>query len=479
MPRFKFQIRQQEQAAGPFKHQVTYMANSKDGAKQFRILPAFGPAKNGQLDPMSWIPFEDESGENTPWVLDYNVWTNIGHGPWGRAGNRRSFIDFSTWFPGQGLFDPVQRVVEIASKHKEWWYLFDKMQQNNGREDSILRRKPATELLANVVILTATGLPKTVVGCFSASLTRQLCGGITATGETEPGILSMMSNLPQEVIEKNPYLKYWLGDVTDPNSGVVLEIYRDESRNPAPYKIRPAKDNRGGMLKMAVTPEQMAARVDLSDPNNMAVPPTMQEEVDRLATCLNEWSPDHKYHEYELLKLAFEDEGYNVPNPPARGSVNGFVPPASAETMAPQTQRVAYPHVAQPQPQEPQSTFAPYPAPQPAPAAPQQNVTIYPAGYGTPEQKGPVIQRAEATWVGPGQTETMDQPKQSVFTKITGQTRDTVVQSVQPKPASQVANIPGQEIPKYDNFNPARFKQQMSGMNGPATSFGAPDTQTT
>lgn len=459
MPKFTFQMRQQEQSNGPFKHQVTYMAG-KDCPKQFRILPAFGPATNGQLDPMSWMPFESADGINTPWLLAYNIWTNIGHGPWGRAGTRKSFINFAELFPGEVEFDAVQRVVDTARGIDEWRYLFDKVRQNNGKEDSILRRFPSTELLANVVILSATGLPKTTVGSFSASLTRQLCGGYAANGETEAGILNQLSNLPQDMIEKNPYWRYWLGDVTDPNDGVVLEIYRDESRNPAPYKIRPARDNKSSMLKVSVTPEQMADRVDFSDPHNMMEPPTVQDEIDRLATCLNEWSPDRKYHEFELLKLAFGDLGYRTPNPPARGSVNGFVPPVSTETTTTQTQRVTYPNVTQPQPQEPPKTFVNYPAQQPAPAAPQQNVTIYPAGFGTPEQKGPVIQRAEATWVGPEHTATA-QPKQSMFNKIAAPVAEQQ-SATAPAPAQQIANIPGQPI---DKFSKAKFEKMLKEMD--------------
>jgi hypothetical protein len=455
-------MRQQEQTSGPFKHQVVYLANGKEIPKQFRILPAFGPAVNGQVDPLSWMPFESADGVNTPWLLAYNIWTNIGHGPWGRAGTRKSFINFAELFPGLGLFDAVQRVVDTArTAGEEWRYLFDKSRQNGGKEDSILRRYPSTEILANVVVLTATGLPKTSVGNFSASLTRQLCGGYAAGGEAEAGILNQLSNLPAEVLEKNPYLRYWLGDVTDPNNGVVLEIYRDESRNPAPYRIRPARDGKGGMLKASVTPEQMAARVDFSDPANMITPPTMQEEVDRLATCLNEWTPDRKYHEYELLKLAFDDLGFKVPNPPARGSVNGFVPPVSTETTTTQTQRVTYPPVAQPQPQDPQNTFVHYPAQQPPQAAPQQNVTIYPAGYGTPEQKGPVIQRAEATWVGSEQTASA-QPAQTTFNKIVPPAvQEQQRPAAEPVPAQQVANVPGQPI---DKFSKAKFENMLKTM---------------
>lgn len=445
--KFTFQETQQEQSAGPMKHPVTYMVG-KNGPKQFRILPAFGAPANGRPDAMSWIPFEGPDGVNTPWVLFYNIWSNIGHGPWGQNGSRKSFINFAQLFPQRtDLFDAVRRVVDTAHQYEEWRYLFDKVRQSNGKEDSILRKWSSLECLINVVAFSASGLPKATVGSFSNSLTRQLFGTFSASGNGETGIINQLSNLPDDVIAERPMLKYWLGDVTDPNDGVVLEIFRDESKVPAPYRIRPARNEAGGMLKIAVKPEHMAARVDFSDPANMFEPPEMQSEIDRLATCLNEWTPDRKYHEYELLKLAFPE--FNVPNPPARGSVNGFVPPAEAVQQAPKPE---YPPV-----QHPQLVFTnpvqTFPAPQPV-QAPSQNYTTprtySGATYDPALDAVPVTKTADPFPQG---------AEQSAFSKITGNVTPAAPAAETPvQPANTVSNIPGQEIPK---FNKQTFMQQL------------------
>lgn len=437
--KFTFQLQQDQQTSGPFKHKLTYMAG-KDVPKQFRILPAYSKRQDGTPDPHGWIPFETEDEVNTPWLFGYQIWPNIGHGAWGRAGNRKSFIRFDLMFP-EYEFDAVSRVVNAARNNQEWRYLFDKPPAQGTRVDTILRWYPQQEMLANVVILSAANtMPRTVLGSFSASLTRQLCGGQAVNGEAEEGIINRLSNLPDEYIKQNRMLRYWLGDITDPNEGVVLEIYRDESAVPARYRIRPLRSDKGGAVKTALTAQMMEGRVDLSDPHNIAEPPEPQEEVNRVASCLNEWSPDGRYHEFELLKLAFPE--FSVPNPPAKGTVNGFVPPQAEQPMQAQMQPEPATNVMQPLP--PPAQPAPAPAMNTTPVAPP-NAQLYddkdlfpamqPPAQPTPAP-APVAPAAPASQPAPQPQFQQPQFQQGQFVQFQPQVQ-AQIQTPAPAPAPQ------------------------------------------
>jgi len=455
--KFTFQQVDERQENGPFKQKLTYMAG-KDCPKQFRILPAFGEyMPDGRPEPMGYVPFEDDHGTNTPWVLGYREWSNIGHGPWGRNGTRRSFLRFDDLFEDYA-FDAVTRVVNVARSDDNWRYLFEREEPNSARSDSVLRWYPDREILCNVVIYLPSGEQKTVIGSFSQALTRQLCGGTTRNGDADEGIINRPSNLPAEMLEADPYRRYWLGDITNPNMGVVLEIYKDESTVPARYKIRPAKDAAtGGMKQIGFTQQQMADRVDLSRPSNILTPPEPQEEVDRMATCLNRWAPNGM-HEYELLRVAYPE--FNVPNPPPRGTVNGFTPPEAAREAQPQQapqgqfQQPAYPPVAPvQQPQFQQPAYRP-PQPPPQPQYTQQQPPAYTqAQFQQPAFRGPTP---------PNYAQQPQEPPATRPAFVPAAPAD----DGQPEPPADPAlspatpGIPGAPVPKFD---PNAFMAKLKG----------------
>lgn len=434
--RFQLQNEQNQRNVGPWKVKLNYLAG-KDVPKQFRILPAFGEHAPGEApDPLSWMPFEDAEGINTPWILFYQVWNNIGHGPWGRAGNRKSFVRFDQLVPGYE-FDAVGRVVDLIRNDSEWRYLFDRVQQPGGKTDSILRWYPSQESLANVLVLTnSTGAPEACIGAFSSALTKQLCGGDIGGGEVEEGIINMLSTAPEEYIAQNPMARYWLGDVTDPNMGAVLELFKDTSTNPARFKIRAAKNEKNAVKKIPIPETAMRSRVDLSDISNLLTPPDPQSEVDRLATCLNEWRPDKQAHEYELLAMAFPE--FKVPAPPVRGSVNGFVPPkempVESEQQAPSYAPSAPVYV---------PAYAPS-APKAAPAQAPAQAPAYAPAYAPSTPKA--AQAPAQAEVGSSATPTT----QPGFVPYPAPTSAQAVPTTQEAPA----NIPGRGVPK---FNPAEF----------------------
>jgi len=503
--KFTFTVNQSQQAtSGPFKTKIVYMGN-KEVPKQFRILPAFGP--EGTANPLGWMPFETPDGFNSPWCVFVQQWSNIGHGPWGRGGNRKSFVRFDSFIPNYGTdvtpdntpFDAVQRVVDAARNCPEWRYLFEKtVTGGGGKSDSILRWSAAQEMMANVVILSSSvAMPHTVLGNFSASLTRQLCGGdAIGNGEAEAGIINQLSNLDPRFVQQDPMAKYWLGDITDPSRGVVLEVYRDESTVPARYKIRPVRSEDGGIAKMPLNEQLMRERLDLSKPESFVTPPTPQEEVDRLAGCLNAWSPDRKNHEYELLHIAFDDMGFKVPDIPARGNVvgGGFVPPQELQGAEsyPAPARAAYPvQYQQPQPQyntpqgfNPGSGYAPQgnskpaaemfcqqPAPQatPAPAPQPAQTFVQPQAQFTPPPAQPAY-GAPAKNFGQAPTfQPQQEPQQApgaMFQNIMPQ--QPAQQPPQPvQPTSTPPVVPGTPIQApAGGFNSAEFMQRLTGGQG-------------
>lgn len=478
--KFTFQEQENKGSQGPFTVPITYLPG-KEVPKQIKILPAFEPdGPDGTTDPLGYIPFVDNDTA-TAWHLGYWTWSNIGHGPWGRGGNRKSFVRFNLLFPDY-KFDAVGKVVEIARQYDEWRYLFDKVQQPGGKTDSVLRWFPEQNILVNAVILTATtSSPAPVLASLSSSLTKQLIGSSSngRGGDAEVGIVARPSGMPEDYIAQHPMARYWLGDITDPVSGVVLEIFRDESGGLARYRIRPATNSAGTIIKMGTTREAMAARVNLAKPETFIKPPTPQEEVDRLASCLNAWAPGGSYHEYELLKLAFEGDGYRVPNPPAKGSVNGFVPPVATETTTTQTQRVTYPLPPQQPTQARNTTRLPPPA---YTAQAQPQVQEQPPAPVQPQYtyNGPAFQQPQApAFQQPAQAPVMQPPMQQPVqpqAPVQAQFQPAPapepaqpvnpfklsappIQQPQPAPVSQTPPVvAGSDI---DSFNSARFLQQM------------------
>ena len=495
----KFTFQQDRVETGPFKKKLTYMA-SKEVPKAFRICPAFAPPdENGNVHPLSWVPFVDETETATPWLVSYKEWSNIGHGPWGREGNRKSFLRFCDLVPGYSVpgrdyFDPIEMVKDfVRDNRREWGYLFDKGPNPNGREDSVLRWYPDELLLCNVVIYSTTSVPRTTLGSFSQSLRRQLIGGSTKT-ESEEGIISRMSGLPPDMIAQNPFRRFRLGDVTNPQEGPVLEVYRDLSTGVPRYKIRPAKSENGqGIMLRTLDEQQMADRLDLSNPANFLNFPTdpegihahQQAEIDRLVGCLNQWSPDKKLHEFEMLRYLFGPLGFEIPQPPPVGSVNGFTPPETLQQQPnPEPAQQPAPNPVQPQqtiqfvrpdidplmqtpsyPPEPRQVKIPNPMNTTPTVQPPQ--VHYPAqsagGYQAPQQPAYRPQPAQQTFPQMQQPAYQPQPQYGQpYQQPSGPSpvqpsfvpQAPAPEPVQAQPQGQPAFIPGAPVagPQKDSF---------------------------
>ena len=354
---------------------VLYMReNQKKGITKivFRLLPAF---KYDSDNPrLSWVPSILPDGHLSPFGCMLFSVKFVGHGDFQ---TRRELVSRKT--ADRNAVCPLKLLEDfIKSNQDDWGYLMKdvgKFRQPGYKKAPFKGIQPS--MLANVVdVYDQTGTVR--VGEFSHSAYISLM----ARGD-RPGLMFQRNDsIPPELFQQSYLYQYAKGDLTDPQTGLVLECARDTKEAAFQgYVINTAKDQNGNPWRLQIGQQQLAARYDMKNVESIVNVPTEQELVDDLAELLNGRSPKG-YHEHALLKMAFEGRGWRVPDPPSApmsGPVAGFsapVPPPAATDFDAPIRTAAAP---QPVPQPvPQAAAAPAVPPYVPPIPPQQKTAAAP-----------------------------------------------------------------------------------------------------
>jgi hypothetical protein len=346
---------------------------------QFRVLPAFAPgavtvAADGSVtmtDPGSWITFRDPAqGFLNPWARIITSYDFIGHGNI-QDGKRVTIISPEV-FESDGITDnPVEELRNEARKSAEWKYLTESI---NGPGGEFIEGAPlpfkSTKLIMN--ILDLGDLEKGIqLAVFKKSAMDALLG--------EKGIASSRNNHCTEAMaQQDPMLNWNCGDLTNPNTGPVLKLYKSDTGGRfAKFVIDFVANEHGrGLKTYPISAEMLAARNYLESADALMPRYTGQQIVDMLVQALDGINPTTRQHEHVLLHKVFAGK-YNVPEPPPVAQMPagvGFGAPAATPQGnipglgAPQANPAAgLPGAAQSFTPAPQSPTAGLPGASPAP----------------------------------------------------------------------------------------------------------------
>jgi len=329
-----------------FKEGVKYKRMS--GAQiLFRMMPAFNPADPNPST--SWLPCMDPNGNLTDWGAIIKLIRFVGHGNDG-PGSRVGLLSLKTFeTPGNQVFCPLAAVYSaIARDQDTWGYLIAQGDFKDKNRPRPAYGKIESSLVVNIIDANQPHLG-VQIGMFSTGATTNII-------DKKTGIIYQPNMAPNvdELISADYMAAYAYGDITHPANAPLLICEQGTDKGDfSPYRVTPAIGRDRKVMRMPVTHETMAQRVNLANPDSFLNIPTPEDLVQSLVRLLNGRSPAG-YHEYALLRMALPD--FKIPEPPpapgAIHSVSGFSPsPATS------------PH------DMPARTLAQAPAPAPAPQA--------------------------------------------------------------------------------------------------------------
>ena len=301
---------------------------SGDAPILFRLLPAYNYDDKdavGDVNPAGYLPCRLPNGDLTPWGAI--LWLNrgVGHGS-GKGNTRRDYVSPATF--GSNAFDPIAHLFATASADAEWNYLVKDQNDAGGKlvERACIGR-PGEHLIANIVELSAGGLPEASLGVMSKSA----CDALVSPHKN--GLLfQRANNVTEDMIRQNYLVQWSCGDVTDPREGPVLRLEKGkENGKMSKYQVKLAEDNRGFVRRLPLGPEILECRYDLTDISRLLVKRTDEETIQLLIETFTGRSP-RGYHEYSLLKAAFGHMA-KIPEPPqapgASPTIQSGLAPAS------------------------------------------------------------------------------------------------------------------------------------------------------
>jgi len=303
---------------------VLYMReNKKKGTNKitFKLLPAFDP---GNPDPStSWSPSITPDGKISAFAGIMYSAKFAGRGDFTQ---RRELVSRMT----EDLHAkcPLCILLQFISQNKEDWGYLTTDTGKYGTADFVRAALPpiAPAMLANVIDMydQSRGV---CVGEFSKSALNSLVNKSTGL------MFQRNDNIPPELLQKNYMYQYAKGDLTDPNNGLVLVCQRGTDRKGfSGYELTVAEDPQGNPWRAQLTRDQMAQRYDMRNVSSFVNVPTEQELVDELVDMLQKRSPKG-YHEWALLKMAFNDHGWNVPDPPSAPAATSNISLASTPAV--------------------------------------------------------------------------------------------------------------------------------------------------
>lgn len=287
---------------------VQYMRENKSkGIKKitFKLLPAFD--QNNPDVRTSYTPSITPDGHISQFAA---IMFSVKFAGRGDFKHRRELVSPKTLDPKATC--PICILNDFISGNKDdWGYLVtDKGDYGTPNFERAALPPIAPAMLANIIDMydQESGVK---IGEFSKSAFMSLM-------DRKNGLMFQRNDsVPAELLQQNYMYQYSKGDLTDPNNGLVLVCERrTDKKNFSGYDISVASGPDGRPWRAQLTQDQMAQRYNLGDISSIVNVPTEQELVDELVDMLRGRSPKG-YHEYALLKMAFADFGWNVPDPPA------------------------------------------------------------------------------------------------------------------------------------------------------------------
>jgi len=305
---------------------VTYIALKK-GIDNFAfgILAGHNPETittdaDGKVtcsDLSSWVPHRDpHSGNFFPFGRMIEVYRNVGHGPFSDK-KRYTMVSKTSFAPAEAeVFCPIAMVHDYAARSREWSYLTEKRDVPYSQWGDTIFSKPETWFLFNAIIVNAAGQTVNTLGVLDKSSVQALWDCIDQRNLT----------VTQEMLQVNPFAGYVLGDITDPNRTVLLNLHR-QANNKNYRQISPLLTQQMGQQHQALTyvptGQFLQNRYIIEDGNSYLNRPTDQQLVDTLCRALNGRNANG-IHEHQLIKEALASTGLTVPEPPAPDTTSSF-----------------------------------------------------------------------------------------------------------------------------------------------------------
>lgn len=288
----------------------------------FRLLPALNPNdlyEDGSINMEGYVPFCDDNNVFSPWARMVYVFENVGYGRFDEK-KRIDIMSVKTFETDDNPIQcPIETVWEFAKKDSRFSHLVKRTAPNDDFKygDTTFSRMTGWAF-TNIVLVDGT--PHLAVfkqAQFNALMDEMLRNAV----------------VDEKDIAANPMNRFNLRDITDPVSGCTMSIYLDDKKwIIGPHMVQAGR-NAHKNHHMDVT-HLLAQRVDLQS-DEWLNKVTAQSSVDLLCKALDQWSPDGKHHDHELIRDALSGQGYELPEPPARGYSTGFTAPAGDEESSP------------------------------------------------------------------------------------------------------------------------------------------------
>ena len=436
----------------------------------FKVLPAHDAStavelQDGsvQVDPGSMVTFRDAGDNLTQWARYIYTSPFTGHGSPGQKGGRKELISLVSYSSDPNVFCPLQTLINVVKSSGDWKYLVEDAEdtsapQNKG-ERAALHGRLTSKLICNVVNYRepAAGAH---LGEFPTSAISSFFG--------ERGLANIQNRMvTDELIAQNPMFKYAMGDLTDPSSrGPVLKLKKDTASKKgkyANYVIEPAVQvlgmHAGKPYEMSVSQDAIFGRYNLLDLNSIIPKPTEAQLVAQIVSLFNQWNPSRTMHEYELLREIF-GHSFSIPEPPARGAVQGFGQAPAPQVprqpqMAPQyPQHASVPQVPQQSVQVPglPRTQPQYQQPTPSP---EPGYTLYQSQAQIPQPAPHPVQQPQVQYQQPAPQPQMNvqvpvqQQYQQIPPPVPQPSASHMQQVVMPQNPTGVP-MPGDPVPTYN-----------------------------
>ena len=287
-----------------FRRDVKYRFLRGKEPITFRILPAFPHGYvQGQGDSMDWVPFRTDPETLSDWCLYVQVATFVGHGQSYPA--RKDFVSSLSFPDGEDCL--LTRAYHTAKSNPEWRYLVAEEKDQQGK--SI--KRPALPLVQRMLVCNIVDLAKSPDICTLGVMT---AGAAYSFLNPQKGWAYMPAvNVPAEIRETNPMAAWYLGDFTDPNSGVRFRMMKGtKNGDMSAYEAQLDIDSYGRVAMHQATVEQMRGRYAISKPDTYLNRQSNEDLVTELVSVFNEVSATGK-HEYEFLRLAFPEYSALIP----------------------------------------------------------------------------------------------------------------------------------------------------------------------
>ena len=278
-----------------YKDGVELLYPSQNRPLRLAILPAYDPL---DPEPTGWIPAVN-GDEESDFYCTVRAAKFVGHG------NRRAKVSFlSPHTFDLNADDPYRSFYDYCSSSDKWSYLTKdrRGKRLTGEVEGAIFPAQKNFFVANVMDFVAGPRGGVFVTELSESVAKSILYSLRKNGTRVNGI----------AFDKDDEGNLLYGDITDPNSALVIEVaYGNKG-----YVARPALDGKGNILRTEIPSTLLQHRRHMEEPGTFIMrPESGQENVDRLAGMLrgykSESGEDEIFALKEAMKFAYGDK-YSV-----------------------------------------------------------------------------------------------------------------------------------------------------------------------